>query len=317
MFFCVCNCSLDAHTVTSPSEQSSEKVSTPEKISDRLKRVRREQGLTQEQLAVALGFTRSYVSQLEAGIKEPGDRFVRDLDRLEAGALDVPAYPLSTLRSAREQSGFSVVQAAKRLGIDVGVYQAIENGDGKASERLIDKLCKLWPQLDRDALMGRSDHPNHVTDAAGRYGVVGQKPDLQLPPGVTARYVPLISWAQAGTLASFSDEAYQYDAHLAFNVTDRRAIAVEIRGDSMAPQYGEGDVVILYPSHEPRNGDLVIARLTPAQGEDVMFKIFNTTHGGRRIVLTSYNPAFPPLEYERTDFAWIYPAASVVKNLRK
>lgn len=266
---------------------------------------------------MVLGFTRSYVSQLEAGIKEPGDRFIRDLDRLEAGTLDGPAYPLSTLRSAREHSGLSVVQAAKKLGIDVGVYQAIEAGEGKASERLIDKLCALWPQLDRDTLMGGSEHPTRVSDASGRWGMVGQRPDVDLPPGVTARYVPLISWAQAGTMASFTDEAYQYDAHLAFNVTDRRAIAVEIRGDSMSPQYSEGDIVVLYPSHEPKNGDLVIARLGPAQGEDVMFKIFNTTQGGRRVVLSSYNPAFPPLEYTRDDFAWIYPAASVVKNLRK
>lgn len=266
---------------------------------------------------MVLGFTRSYVSQLEAGMKEPGDRFVRDLDRLESGALDAPAYPLSTLRSAREQSGLSVVQAARKLGIDIGVYQAIEGGEGKASERLIEKLCKLWPQLDRDALMSHSDHPGRVIDPSGQRGMMGQKPDVELPAGVSARYVPLISWAQAGTMASFSDDAYQYEAHLAFNVTDRRAIAIEIRGDSMSPQYGEGDIVVLYPSHEPRNGDLVIARLTPAQGEDVMFKIYSTTQGGRRVVLTSYNPAFPPLEYNRDDFAWIYPAASVVKNLRK
>ncbi len=292
-------------------------MSTPEKISDRLKRVRKERELTQEQLAVVLGFTRSYVSQIEAGMKEPGDRFIRDLGRLEAGTIDGPAYPVSTLRNAREQSRLSIVQAARKLGIDVGVYQAIEGGSGHASERIIDKMCRLWPQLDRDALMSGSEHPGRVIDPTGRHGMMGQRPSIEVPDGMTARYVPLISWAQAGTLASFTDDAYQHEAHLAFNVTDRRAIAVEIRGDSMAPQYTEGDIVILYPSHEPKNGDLVIARLSPAHGDDVMFKIFNTTQAGRRIVLSSYNPAFPPLEYTRNDFAWIYPAASVVKNLRR
>ena len=292
-------------------------MSTQEKFSERLKRVRRERGVTQEQLAVALGFTRSYVSQLEAGVKEPGDRFVRDLERLEAGVLDSPAYPLSTLRSAREQSGMSVKEAAKKLGIDIGVYQAVEGGHGKCSENLIEKICRLFPSLKKSELMGGSEHVTRVRDETGNHGMMGQKPDMHLPEGVSARYVPLISMAQAGTLKSFSDEAYQYDAHIAFNVTDRRAIAVKIRGDSMAPQYGEGDIVILYPSSEARTGDLVIARLTPEHGDDVMFKIFSTTQSGQRVVLSSYNPAFPPLEYKRDDFAWIYPAASVVKNLRK
>lgn len=293
------------------------KVSTQEKISERLKRVRNERGLTQEQLAAVLGFTRSYVSQLEAGAKEPGERFVRDLDRLESGDAGSNSYPLSTLRAAREQSGLNVKEVAKQLGVDIGVYQAIERGLGKSSERLLEKICRLFPSLSKDELMGRSDHPYRVKEESGNYGVMGQKPDIGLPEGVTARYVPLISWAQAGTMASFSDEAYQYDAHLAFNVTDRRAIAVKIRGDSMAPQYGEGDIVILYPSQEARNGDLVIARLTPAMGDDVMFKIFSTTQAGRKVVLSSYNPAFPALEYSREDFLWIYPAASVVKQLRR
>ena len=273
--------------------------------------------MTQEQLAFALGFTRSYVSQLEAGIKEPGDRFVRDLERLEAGVLDSPAYPLSTLRSAREQSGMSVREVARKLGVDIGVYQAVEGGHGKCSENLIEKICRLFPALDKSELMGGSEHVTRIKDDAASYGMMGQKPNMDLPEGVSARYVPLISMAQAGTMKSFSDEAYQYDAHIAFNVTDRRAIAVKIRGDSMSPQYTEGDIVILYPSSEARTGDLVIARLTPDHGDDVMFKIFSTTEAGRRVVLSSYNPAFPPLEYKRDDFAWIYPAASVVKNLMK
>ena len=217
----------------------------------------------------------------------------------------------------REQSGLSVKDAAKKLGIDIGVYQAVEAGHGKCSENLLEKICRLFPALDKSEIMGRSDHFTRVREESSQHGMMGQKPDIVVPEGVSARYVPLISMAQAGSMKSFSDEAYQYDAHIAFNVTDRRAIAVKIRGDSMAPQYGEGDIVILYPSSEPRTGDLVIARLSPEHGDDVMFKIFSTTQAGRRVVLSSYNPAFPPLEYDRADFAWIYPAASVVKNLRK
>ena len=210
----------------------------------------------------------------------------------------------------------SPAETAKALGIEIGVYQAIEGGHGKCSERLIEKICALFPGLEKDDLMSGSDQPTRMMEDSGRYGMTGQKPpEIDLPDGVTARYVPLISWAQAGTMSSFSDDGYQYEAHLAFNVTDRHAIAVQIRGDSMRPPYDEGDIVILYPSSEPRNGDLVVARLSDDAGGDVMFKIFTAQRGN--ITLSSYNPAYPPLTYSRSDFSWIYPAASVVKNLRR
>lgn len=118
-------------------------------------------------------------------------------------------------------------------------------------------------------------------------------------------------------MKSFSDEGYQYEGHIAFNVSDRKAIAVQIRGDSMSPQFGEGDVAILYPSHEARNGELTISKLTEENGGDVMFKVFHAKEGGRKVVLTSYNPTFPPLEYHREEFQWIYPVASVVKHFRR
>lgn len=309
------NCSKFEHRVTSLSEQSTKKVSTQEKNSERLKRVRKLTGLSQEDFGRELGFTRSYISQIESEAKDPGERFMRDLANYEARLVVSQNYPVCLLREQREKHDLSQKEVAKELGIDIGVYQAIEGGHGKCSERLMEKICTLFPELDKEQLMAGIDHPPRVLDESGKYGVMGQKPDIDCPEGVTARYVPLISWAQAGTMGSFTDEAYQFEAHIAFNVTDRRAIAVQVRGDSMRPPYDEGDIVILYPSSQPHNGDLVIARLTDNAGGDVMFKIYNSSRGA--ITLSSYNPAYPPLTFNPTDFAWVYPAASIVKNLRR
>lgn len=289
------------------------KVSISQKFSDRLKSFRENSGLTQKELGEMLGVSSNYVGMIEGGktIEEESSLFKLFTLIKESWS------PKRGLRAAREASKMSVREAAKALGIDVGVYQAIEQGTGKASERLIGRMCQIWPQLDGVELMAGSDHPPILPEGAAMYGTVGKKPDIAMPDGMVAKYVPLISWAQAGTMKSFSDESYQYEAHLAFDVTDRKAIAVQVRGDSMMPLYGEGDVVILYPSHEARNSDLVIARLDDKHGDDVMFKIFNATQQGKRVVLTSYNPAYPPLEYDRADFAWIYPAASVVKHFKR
>ena len=85
----------------------------------------------------------------------------------------------------------------------------------------------------------------------------------------------------------------------------------------MSPAFGEADVVTLYPTFQPRNGDLVIARLSEDHGGDVMFKLFNAKGAGQQVILTSYNVAYPPLEFDRSSFMWIYPVAAVTKVFRR
>lgn len=263
-----------------------------------------------------MGFTRSYISQLEADAKEPGPRFVRELERLEneTKRQSIFSGARALLRSARESAGLSVADLAKKIGREIGYIQALEAGNARLTESTADLLCNALPGLDKDELMAGSDLPPVIGSKDGTYGL---KPDIELEKGLEAKYVPLISWTQAGTMASFDDEAYQYEGHIAFNVTDRKAIALKVRGDSMTPEIREGDVVILYPSFEPRNGEVVVARLADEQGGDVMCKVYNATKGGRHVKLTSYNPAHPPLDFEREDFVWIYPVASVVKQFRR
>lgn len=291
---------------------SNKKVMELPTFSERLKEYRRKNGLTQTQLASMLGVSGNYVGMLEGGRPMDEDSTLAKLfARYEVGEGAPGAR--GRLKAAREQAGLTQADLAKKIGYQLGVIQAVEDGNARASENMIEKICAVLPGISKPDLMGGSDHPANFGESIGTYG---QKPRIDLPPGMTARYVPLISWAQAGTMASFDDTSYQYDAAIAFNVKDPRAIAVQIRGDSMSPQYGEGDVVILYPSYAAKNGDLVIARLVEDKGSDVMFKIYNAMDNGRRVALTSYNPAFPPLDYSREDFAWIYPAASVVKQLK-
>ena len=124
--------------------------------------------------------------------------------------------------------------------------------------------------------------------------------------------MPLLSWAQAGALdAGHVDDAYDYEGVLSIDIADARAFAVEIKGNSMEPRIAAGDRAIVCPSREPRSGDTVIARTLRG---DVMCKLFQEKDGGRVVVLSSWNPAFPPVEVPREEIAWIYPVKQVVQN---
>ena len=50
-------------------------------MNERIKKVRKDAGLTQEAFAARLGLTRNFIAQLEMGVKEPSDRTIRDICR--------------------------------------------------------------------------------------------------------------------------------------------------------------------------------------------------------------------------------------------
>jgi phage repressor protein C with HTH and peptisase S24 domain len=214
------------------------------------------------------------------------------------------------LADALQALGITAADLAKRIGYQTGVVQAVVEGGARISEQMAKKIAGELGIDAEDLLSGSDDAPIMAEDAAE--GTVGATPKLRVPPGSKARYVPLLSWAQAGALnAGHLDEAYDYKGVISIDVKDTRAFAVEIRGNSMEPRIAEGDRAIVTPGREPRAGDTVIARTVTG---DVMCKLFQSKDDGRVVVLSSWNPAFPPVELRREEIAWIYPVRQIVQN---
>jgi len=100
--------------------------------------------------------------------------------------------------------------------------------------------------------------------------------------------------AQAGTTQAW-DDVYEHEGFIGFNVKDEKAVAIQIRGDSMEPQFREGTIAIVYPTWEAKSGDLVIARLNDGT---VMFKRLHVD--GNNYTFISINPIYPPLTVEKS-----------------
>ncbi len=212
-------------------------------ISERIKKLRARFGLTQEELAQNMRFTRSYISQLEAGVKEPGPRFIKKL-------------------LACEQSPEPI----------------------------------KW----------------QMTEGEGAELTETSSSEYNLP---TVKAVPLISWAQAGLATEFEEIPEDWREWISIPISDPKAFAIVLRGDSMEPRFQEGDIAVLLPSITPRNGDLVVANI---RDEGFAFKILNLIGGDpNQIKLTSYNPVYSPMEYPKEKFFWIYPVDSVTKRIRR
>lgn len=116
---------------------------------------------------------------------------------------------------------------------------------------------------------------------------------------VNTRKVPLISYVQAGALAHKSPiEAF--DGALEYIMTDLElsdfAFALKVKGDSMEPDFKEGDVVIFDPEVQPYPGEFVVAA---NDHHEATFKKYKPTgiglHGVDQFELTPLNPDYPVL----------------------
>jgi len=215
------------------------------------------------------------------------------------------------LRHARENKGYSLSQMARLLGYsDVGTYIAIEEGRSQMGEKMARKAANLLG-LDVSDLMSGSDHPVERGAVTGTFGAV---PEIRMTEGMKAKFVPLISLAECGPDMIWTDEGYTGDGVLAIDCTDPKAFAVKLSGDSMQPKYDAGDKAIIFPSCQPFNGDLVLAKLKDEHGGDVMIKLYQASAGN--VTLSSYNPAYAPIVWPRSAFAFIYPVDQILHSLR-
>ena len=58
-------------------------------------------------------------------------------------------------------------------------------------------------------------------------------------------------------------------------------------------------------------------QLANLKNQGVMCKIMHAQLDKDLIKLSSYNPAYPSTEYRRDEFHWVYPVATIIKQLRR
>lgn len=119
------------------------------------------------------------------------------------------------------------------------------------------------------------------------------------------RHVPLIGLAQAGRGGYFDDAGFPVGTgweEVAFpDFKDEHAYALEVSGDSMAPFYRDGDIVVVSPGADIRRGDRVVVKTV---SDEVMAKVLaRKTH--TRVELQSMNPAYEDRVLKPEEILWM------------
>lgn len=123
------------------------------------------------------------------------------------------------------------------------------------------------------------------------------------PAPIGSKRIPVISFVQAGLWSEATDPFQPGDAQ-EWLYTDMEisgdSYALRIKGDSMAPDYVAGDVVIIDPSLQPLPGDMVVAR---NHVDEAMFKKYRprgiNERGEQAFELVPLNPDYPTIHSDR------------------
>lgn len=172
------------------------------------------------------------------------------------------------IRSKRRALGLTQAEFASLLGLSASYVHQLEAEKRSPSELVI----KAVQNLDR-ADVGTAAH---LADERSRYQA----------PAAQNRRIPVLGWAHAGEALDY-EEIVGPD-YVPTDCRDAEAFAVRLEGDSMAPAYEPGDLLVLMPGAVAHAGHLVVVRLS---GGGVLFRRL-VWRDGHEIRLMALNPAY-------------------------
>ncbi|MEZ6234901.1 MAG: XRE family transcriptional regulator [Phycisphaerales bacterium] len=297
---------------------------------------RRRARLSLEALAQRAGCARSHLSQIETGKRRAGEELLVRLEEslgLASGVLvgaaglsrapDVLRKRVSDLE-ARTAAARRLADILRGSGIgDDGSIRGALDVAHRTGE--LERLVGVIAPGDRGGTGGST---GNAKGARGREGEAAEGPGAEdasevLPVGrVMPRVVPLINAVAAGSPAEFTDLGYPAriaDEYVRTEeIDDPDAFAARVVGDSMSPDYREGDVVVFSPVLAAASGDDCFARLEPDHESTFKRAFFETDGKGREVVrLQPLNPAYAARVVRREEVAGLYPAVAVQRKVRR
>lgn len=206
------------------------------------------------------------------------------------------------IRRLRTEASLSQQRVADAVGVSRVAVTKWESGQTKdmRHESLIG-LAKLFGITLGELLSGVSDVI--LGTATASYAI-------NVEPIASSRLqYPLISWVQAGTWSEIVDAYPRGDGEcslFAQNQHGPHTFALRIVGDSMEPEFREGDVIFVDPDVAPKAGSYVVAKNNE---EEATFKKYRSrgkdAEGNEVFELVPLNENYATLRSDREPIAII------------
>ncbi len=298
-------------------------------IGENIRRLREQHGLTQRELGEIAGVSDKAVSTWELGIKEPRlgavARIAAHFGVSKSAILDDTA-PASAFAAVLEQLCAAWGRTPERLERDLGFSHGrllmLRRGTASPTAAELDTLSAYF-RTPRAVLLGETVLPegSNVAPLPPERGIPSPRPRRVMPPlsytpvgsssfGTSLRderahiiplsvrrRIPVLGRVPAGVpIEAVTDvvEELELDTRLSSSGYDYFGLLVT--GDSMYPEYRDGDIVILRVQSTAETGDDVVAYIG---GSDATLKRLTVTENG--IQLRPLNPDYAARSFTRQE----------------
>lgn len=209
------------------------------------------------------------------------------------------------LKGLRARRALTQSDLAAELGVSLGSVGNWESEQNIPAPGTLRKFADFF-EVSPAYLLGE---PESV-----KYSVTEKHPsELREGEMEQGQFAPVVSWASAGSGGDYEDLADFMKEWVKTDCKDPNKYALIIDGDSMVEKFLPGDRIVLAPNEEARNGDHVVARLRTGEA---YFKLYHYDPNNDIVKLTSYHPAYPAMEYKRSDFRFIHPVWEMRRPMR-
>ncbi len=298
--------------------------------------------LTLEQLAALAACTKSYLSGIENDRREspPSEWMLRKIEQalgFNPGELveiaEWRSTPASVKRhitelQSRDSATRKLIGILTRASDATGAQPLPTSATSKNRASTLDDLFQSG-DLKRliDAITPSTKDIEHHRPVSGQTsspagGTTISAGSIQPLRSMLPVEIPLINSVAAGYPAEFTDLGYPArvadDYVRAPNITDPDAFAARVVGDSMLPEYREGDIVVFSPELAIKSGADCFVRLEPDHETTFKRVYFEPGANGdtdAMIRLQPLNPAYAPKTVPREEVAGLYAVAALIRMM--
>ncbi|MFC2292644.1 MAG: helix-turn-helix domain-containing protein [Kingella oralis] len=187
------------------------------------------------------------------------------------------------VKARRIELGLSQAKLGKLAGnVPQSTIGQIENGRNKSTAKIVELAEALQTSVEY-LLHGKEEaSPPAITNVFDN--------NVNLALKHILHRIPVISWVQAGCwrgIEHYRDDDLEY-IEITTDIKD--GFGLRVQGDSMMPEFAQGDIIVVAPHAQPENGSYVVV----VQDDKATFK--KLVYDGAKPYFKPLNPQYPMLE---------------------
>lgn len=193
------------------------------------------------------------------------------------------------IRELRKKHGLTQQKLGELIGVKKSSISQWENDEHSPSGDNLAQLSKVF---------GVSAH--WLSTGKGSPELSNVEPAV-IPQG---NRVPILSYVQAGNWREMCEQATTFDGNVEYVSASADigpcGFGLWLRGDSMLPQFKEGDLIIVDPDEAPQPGDYVVAKNGSNEATFKKYRPRGIDENGQEVFeLVPLNDDYPTMHSDR------------------